>query len=93
MEVLHLEFQADATRDVTYLGRNGEGQCHGLDLTTAGKGSRKYLSITPINSKGCLARCHIEIPADPSLLREIGAAFIRLAETETGQHTGETSHG
>ena len=87
MKVLNLEFQVDPRQDIEYLGRNGTGKCRGLHISTFGRDIRKTVSIAPLNSKGALARCHIEVPADPSLLREIGDAFIRLAETETGQHT------
>jgi hypothetical protein len=41
--------------------------------------------LSPINSKGVISSsCNIDLPADPSLIREVGEYFLNLArEAET----------
>jgi hypothetical protein len=43
----------------SYRGRNGFGNCCGLEGFSRGEAIR----IMPVNSKGTSASCHIEIPA------------------------------
>jgi hypothetical protein len=87
MEALRLEFQPrdPAAIELTYLGRNGTGKCRGIEVMSLGQGIHERLMISPINSKGVVAqRCNIDLPADPSLLREVGQYFLNLArEAET----------
>ena len=87
MRALRLEFQPrdPAAIELTYLGRNGTGKCTGIEVMALGQGIHKRLMLSPINSKGVIAsRCNIDLPADPSLLREVGEYFLELArETET----------
>lgn len=85
MEALRFEFQPAASgHDYSYLGRNGIGKCRGLLVNRFASGQGQYVLMSPINSKGGRSRCRIEIPADPSMLREVGNYFLNLArETET----------
>jgi hypothetical protein len=87
MRTLRLVFQPrdPAAIELTYLGRNGTGKCTGIEVMSLGQGIHERLMLSPINSKGCVAqRCNIDLPADPSLLREVGTYFLELArETET----------
>ena len=55
-------------------GRNGMSKCHGVELL---KFDNRIL-ITPINSKGKLTRCVIQIPE--SAIPEICNAFNLLKE-------------
>jgi hypothetical protein len=75
MEALRLEFQPrdPAAIELTYLGRNGTGKCRGQGIHTR-------LILSPINSKGVISSsCNIDLPADPSLIREVGEYFLNLA--------------
>jgi hypothetical protein len=45
-----------------YAGRNGLEECVGVD-TFVSKASG-LVSISPINSKGCVAGCYIEVPVE-----------------------------
>ena len=94
MRTLRLAFQPRDPRaiELTYLGRNGTGRCTGVEAMVMGQGINKRLMLSPINSKGVIAsRCNIDLPVDPSLLREVGEYFLELArETETaGASQGE----
>lgn len=93
MRTLRLEFQPrdPAAIELTYLGRNGTGKCRGIEVMHMGHGIHERLMISPINSKGIIAqRCNIDLPIDPSLLREVGEYFLELArETETAARQGE----
>jgi hypothetical protein len=93
MRALRLEFQPrdSAAIELTYLGRNGTGKCHGIEVMAMGQGIHERLMISPINSKGVVAqRCNIDLPADPSLLREVGQYFLNLAtEAETSRQSQE----
>ena len=93
MRTLRLEFQPrdPAAIELTYLGRNGTGKCRGIEVMEMGRGIHRRMMISPINSKGIIAsRCNIDLPADPSLLREVGEYFLELArETETAASRGE----
>lgn len=57
-----------------FLGRNGSGECTGLDIA-----SRYYntfpnnLIVAPITSKGVVAKCYIEIPEEQA--GEVAAAL------------------
>ncbi len=87
MRTLRLAFQPRDPRaiELTYLGRNGTGKCTGIEAMVMGQGLNERLMISPVNSKGVIAsRCNIDLPVDPSLLREVGNYFLELArETET----------
>lgn len=93
MRALRLEFQPrdPAAIDLTYLGRNGTGKCRGIEVMAMGHGIHERLMISPINSKGVVAqRCNIDLPTDPSLLREVGQYFLNLAtEAETSRQSQE----
>jgi hypothetical protein len=87
MEALRLEFQPrnPAAIELTYLGRNGTGKCRGIEVMSLGQGIHTRLMLSPINSKGVISSsCNIDLPADPSLIREVGEYFLNLArEAET----------
>lgn len=87
MRTLRLVFQPrdPSALELTYLGRNGTGKCTGIEVMALGQGVHRRLMLSPINSKGCVAqRCNIDLPVDPSMLREVGEYFLELArETET----------
>ena len=86
MRTLRLAFQPrdPAAIDLTYFGRNGTGKCTGLEVAVLGEDLHQRVMISPINSKGAAARCNIDLPTDPSLLREVGEYFLELArEVET----------
>ena len=93
MRALRLEFRPrdPAAIELTYLGRNGTGKCHGIEVMAMGQGIHERLMISPINSKGVVAqRCNIDLPADPSLLREVGQYFLNLAtEAKTSRQSQE----
>lgn len=64
-----------------FLGRNGTGQCTGLNLFTypnPGDTSKEHPSITisPITSKGLAGKCHIEVP-----IEEVPGLINTLQET------------
>lgn len=46
-----------------FLGRNGEGQSHGVEVTNYDNGFR-LVHIEPITSKGKVARCVVTVPLD-----------------------------
>lgn len=47
-------------RATMYTGRNGNGQCCGLDLDA----SASIVTLSPLNSKGMIANCRIEVPTE-----------------------------
>ena len=52
-----------ATKEMTYLGRNGLGKMYGLDMydsTSLSEGPFIYLA--PVNSRGDTGRCSMRIP-------------------------------
>jgi len=53
-------------RDLTYIGRNGEGKCEGVSIFSTNMAPIRLASVIlePINSKGLIARAAIEIPKD-----------------------------
>jgi hypothetical protein len=61
----HIDFQ---TKDMTYLGRNGTGKMYGMMIWSVNAESIcadvPYVWIEPINSKGDVARCHMQIPME-----------------------------
>lgn len=77
-----IDYPQPLRRDISFLGRNGFGMTSGLDvmlLTVHGKAQDAYVMISPLTSKGDIARCRIDIPADPSTLRQIAAQFEEMA--------------
>ena len=52
--------------NVTFVGRNGQGKCSGLEIlsSTSGDSNRPVKIVTPLTSKGMPAHCLIEIPDD-----------------------------
>lgn len=64
----------------TYLGRNGNGQCIGVDMYRPSENSEGFW-FSAINSKDMVARCEILIPVEdiPEIieaLRRIGGDSI-----------------
>jgi hypothetical protein len=59
----------DQQKEMVYLGRNGSGIMAGISIF----GVSNRVSIHPINSKGNLARCFIEIPKDrvPDIIKAL----------------------
>lgn len=88
MRTLRLVFQPrnPAAIDLTYFGRNGTGKCTGLEVMVLGEDIHQRVMISPINSKGAAARCNIDLPTDPSLLREVGEYFLELAREVEPTH-------
>lgn len=75
MGIKKINFPAGETTETLYLGRNSVGKCCGLVL----RSTSKVATLAPINSKGLMARCYIDVPTDPSTLRGIGEFFAGLA--------------
>jgi hypothetical protein len=52
--------------NVTFVGRNGQGKCSGLEIlsSTSGDSNKPVKIVTPLTSKGMPAHCLIEIPDD-----------------------------
>jgi len=47
------------------LGRNGTMECRGLDMCLSNYYKQEpVIQITPVNSKGGLGRCYIEVPME-----------------------------
>ena len=66
-----IDFQS---KDLTYLGRNGAGKMYGMAMWNVDKcADVPYVWIEPINSKGDVARCHMQIPmaAIPELVNKL----------------------
>lgn len=63
----------------TYIGRNGTGKCIGLDITERikAKGDGVGVTIAPINSKGKVANCNIDIPIQD--IEAFVAELIKIA--------------
>jgi hypothetical protein len=61
-----------------YVGRNGTGNCTGLIVrephTALGR-----VTLVSINSKGRAARCEIDVPPDPTILRSLAGHLLRIA--------------
>jgi hypothetical protein len=58
-----------------YLGRNGEGQAKGVELTNYNN-AFSMVHIEPVNSKGNTARCVITVPLNK--VDELIAALMRV---------------
>ena len=81
MEALRFEFQPRLRDNLTFMGRNGTGLCHGVSITLI-KENWPRLILAPINSKGDISpSCNFDIPRDPNVLRELGKALLDLADT------------
>lgn len=63
----------------TYVGRNGTGKCIGIDITNRikAKGDLVGVTISPINSKGNVANCNIDIPFED--IEAFAAALLKIA--------------
>lgn len=57
MNVIQFSNRKDNT---TYTGRNGVGQCFGLDILI----TQNHVVLSPVNSKGQVANCEINIPLE-----------------------------
>lgn len=55
-----LEWAPEKRANSSYVGRNGLGQAHGLEVAK----NHNYVTIQPINSKGNLATCLIQFPTE-----------------------------
>ena len=55
--------------NLTYVGRNGTGKCAGLEILHLDYVGR--IQLSPLNSKGNIANCSIDIPDDPAVVKEI----------------------
>lgn len=71
----------------SYEGRNGFGKCTGMELYLPSSevsnisGNPAGVTLTPFTSKNRLAEStRIEVSSDPKTLRELAAAFTRLAD-------------
>jgi hypothetical protein len=73
-----IKYDAKDTRHHHSLGRNGRVFTSGLDFVYTGPSGRVLLS--PLTSRGAIARCEIQIPADPRVLRELADALNEAAD-------------
>ena len=74
--------------EFTYKGRNGVGVCEGLAISHL----NSTIALMPINSKGEISSsCHIKIPSDPQLLRDIARDLLRIADS--GATVGDRDNG
>jgi hypothetical protein len=65
-------------KGTTYLGRNGNGKVIGLSVSKMQIGSTELIEICPINSKGNIAQCYIQFPAQD--VKEIIKALQEQAD-------------
>lgn len=61
-------------KGTTYLGRNGNGKVIGLSISKMQIGGTELIEICPINSKGNIAQCYIQFPAQH--IKEVIEALI-----------------
>lgn len=61
--------RVDFARETSFLGRNGEFKCSGVQVLTVGSD----VQIAPITSRGDTGRCCIEVPKEslPALITEL----------------------
>jgi hypothetical protein len=62
-------------RTTKYVGRNGAGQQHGLEIWEM----NESVMLTPINSKEYLAHCSMEIPRNGDILKAVAGELLRIA--------------
>jgi len=65
-------------KGTTYLGRNGNGKVIGLSVSKMQIGGTELIEICPINSKGNIAQCYIQFPAQD--IKEIIKALQEQAD-------------
>jgi hypothetical protein len=76
--IKEIKYDAKDTRSHNSLGRNGRVFTSGLDFVYTGPSGKVFLS--PVTSRGEVARCEIQIPPDPRVLRELAAALNEAAD-------------
>jgi len=65
-------------KGTTYLGRNGNGKVTGISVSKMQIGGTELIEICPINSKGNIAQCYIQFPAQD--IKEIIKALQEQAD-------------
>ena len=45
-------------KDLSYVGRNGPGKCHGIEIIT----TSDHISLFPVNSRDYSSNCMISVP-------------------------------
>ena len=65
-------------KGTTYLGRNGNGKVIGISVSKIQIGGTELIEICPINSKGNIAQCYIQFPAQD--IKEIIKALQEQAD-------------
>lgn len=72
------------TKDMAYLGRNGYGKMYGMNTyPVKGCSDVPYVWMEPINSKGNVARCYMQIPinAIPELVDKLMKYYNDMQES------------
>lgn len=61
------------SKGTTYLGRNGNGKVAGMLVQKMTLGGTELMEIAPINSKGDVARCYVQLPIGdvPALIKAL----------------------
>ena len=74
----------------TFVGRNGTGKCIGLHVANRlnVRGDVSAVTISPINSKGLVANCSIDIPFD-----DIESLVVSLREIQKNAYTKNMKAG
>lgn len=79
MERLRVEFPKG---DLTFKGRNGVARCAAVEIWSYGG----PVILRPCSSRGPTPSCHVEIPRDPKVLRQVAEWLGKAAgEVEAGR--------
>lgn len=71
--------EVKVSKGATYYGRHGNGQVIGLSISKMQLGNgTEVIEICPINSKGNIAQCYIQFPAQH--IKEVIEALIEQAD-------------
>lgn len=76
------------SKNITYVGRNGTGVCTGIYIEDFSSTELNRVIIQPINSKGNIANCSIDIPIEDieaftaELLKIAGVVTFKLGDPE-----------
>jgi hypothetical protein len=65
-DLIDVPFPPDGQIDLCYQGRNGIGQCRGIQVWH-GDPTRRVVWVSPVNSKGPTNKCLIQIPFNQTL--------------------------
>ena len=72
------------TNNNTFVGRNGTGMCRGIEVLDLTDKNPPKVMIAPINSKGKVANCNIDIPVEdiPALIAAL-SDYVKVATDST----------